>query len=33
MILRNFDAANIVQQTYPEMSPSKIPMDVLKLHR
>ena len=31
MILRNFDAANIVQQAFPEMSPSKITRDVLRL--
>jgi len=31
MILCNFDAANIVQQAFPEMSPSKITRDVLRL--
>ncbi len=31
MILRNFDAANIIQQAFPEMSPSKITRDVLRL--
>ena len=31
MILRNFDAANIVQQAFSEMSPSKITRDVLRL--
>ena len=31
MILRNFDAANIVQQAFPEMSPSKITRDVIRL--
>jgi hypothetical protein len=31
MIFRNFDAANVVQQAFPEMSPSKITRDVLRL--
>ena len=31
MILRNFDAANIVQQAFPKMHPSKITGDVLRL--
>ncbi len=31
MILHNFDAANIVQHDFPEMSPSKITRDVLRL--
>ena len=31
MILHNLDAANIVQQAFPEMHPSKITGDVLRL--
>ena len=31
MILHNFDAANVVQQIFPEMSPSKISRDVIRL--